>query len=420
MEFLFNRAIFSGTIALILITGLGRAIAQSPSLDVSSVFERNTENLPGTEFVPHIDWDPLFNLEEYELGPGDVFTIHGAGGKNLSTKLYVTSTYEIFIPAVGSLNVKDMRVKDLKKALLSKLRGRYPGIQLVVVPFKLHDFRVQLRGEVNLPGSKSGNPTIRLHEFLQMSGGLRETASRTNILVENSLKQTKKEIDYQSYLLKGDLKGNPFLEDGDAITVPVQKNLALIKGNIVREGKFEFKEPEVSLKDVVENQLGGFISTQGISGQIVITRLENNQSKTQFVSAEAFFSGENPDGYATFKLKNGDQIYFPTASVRNPGILNNQVFVTGEVKSPLPQPYRPGVSWSAYIAAAGGVTVRANNDQIMIYKASGAIIPVSSNPSIEPGDSIYVPEKTFKFWQDHITILMTFLSLVTTTIAISR
>ena len=101
-------------------------------------------------------------------------------------------------------------------------------------------------------------------------------------------------------------------------------------------------------------------------------------------------------------------------------MVNDVVFVTGEVKNPVPQPFKPGISWESYIASAGGVSLRANYDQIVVYKASGSKIPVSKNPTIEPGDSIYVPEKTFKFWQDHITILVTFLSLVTTTIAISK
>lgn len=407
-------------IALIVFFVLPQLTFSQSGLDLGSIVDRAAENYPGSDYVPRMEWDPLFDLENYELGPGDILNLHGAGGKNLSAKLYVTSGYEIFIPLIGAINVKGLKFKDLKKVISNRLSVRYRGIQIIVAPYKLHDFKVQLRGEVNQPGSKIANPLNRLHEFLQATGGIRETGSRIEIKIINAITKTTNTVNYQNYLLKGDMDGNPYLKDGDSIVIPLQKNVVAIKGNIVHGGRFEFNQETMPLKTVVEESLGGFISTQGISGQVVITQLINNKSQTDFYPAEKFFNPKENPNYETFNLKNGDQIFFPTASVKNPGIVNDLVFVTGEVKNPTPQPYKAGVSWNAYVAAAGGVSVRANFEQIMIYKASGALISAQTNPTIEPGDTIYVPERTFKFWQDHITILMTFLSLVTTTIAISR
>ncbi len=129
--------------------------------------------------------------------------------------------------------------------------------------------------------------------------------------------------------------------------------------------------------------------------------------------------GTADNTYDNLTVKNGDQIFFGEGAGRQ--LLSvSEVFVTGEVKKPGPVPFESGLSVQHYLAAVGGFTNRADASSVEIYKGSGERLRGTDLSSLEPGDTIYVPEKTFKFWNDHLTILTALLGVVTTTIAITR
>jgi protein involved in polysaccharide export with SLBB domain len=397
------------------------------SLEPNKV-DLNHQNIPlqrlpmeGQAPSPGYEWDPLYNINDYELGPGDVLNLHGFGGRGIFLSLVVTPDFKLVIPTVGVIDIRNRKFMELRSAVEQKINSRFKGMTVEIVLQKPRDFKVQILGEVNSTGAKGANAFTRLSDLIQKANNLRANASTIGIEIENVRTKHKTVVDYQKYLIHGDLEQNPFLKDGDIIRVPLEKNVTFVKGDVNHSTRFEFVEEAVSLKEVVEKECGGFVRRSPVGGQVVITRIEAGKSVTTFIEAEKFFNATaQPFNYETLQLRNGDQVFFPAASIKNPGIAAEVVFVTGEVRSPLPIPYVAGTPITSYIAAAGGISTRANYEEIEVYKASGATLSIRDRPSIEPGDTIHVPEKTFKFWQDHLTILMTFLTLVTTTIAISK
>lgn len=81
------------------------------------------------------------------------------------------------------------------------------------------------------------------------------------------------------------------------------------------------------------------------------------------------------------KLKDGDKIIIPAKT--------NVVMVSGEVAIPSAIVYEEDLDYKDYIRKAGGLTVRADNDKILVVKASGESIPVDDT-EIATGDEIIV------------------------------
>lgn len=83
-------------------------------------------------------------------------------------------------------------------------------------------------------------------------------------------------------------------------------------------------------------------------------------------------------------LEDGDEIVIPQKS--------NVVMVTGEVVLPKTVAFERGMSLDDYLAAAGGVSSRANDEQILVVKQNGEV-GLCESLGIEPGDRIMVLPK---------------------------
>ena len=88
-------------------------------------------------------------------------------------------------------------------------------------------------------------------------------------------------------------------------------------------------------------------------------------------------------------LEDGDELVIPQKS--------NVVMVTGEVVLPKAVAYENGMTLDDYLASAGGVSARANDEQILVAKQNGEI-GLADSLGIGPGDRIIVlPKADTKF-----------------------
>lgn len=83
-------------------------------------------------------------------------------------------------------------------------------------------------------------------------------------------------------------------------------------------------------------------------------------------------------------LEDGDEIVIPQKS--------NVVMVTGEVILPKAVAFEKGLTLDDYLAAVGGVSARANDEQILVAKQNGEV-GLAESLGIEPGDRILVLPK---------------------------
>ncbi len=81
------------------------------------------------------------------------------------------------------------------------------------------------------------------------------------------------------------------------------------------------------------------------------------------------------------KLKDGDKIIIPA--------ITNVVMVSGEVSAPSAIVFDESLTYKSYISKAGGLTSRADSDNIIVVKASGESVPANKT-NISQGDEIIV------------------------------
>lgn len=103
-------------------------------------------------------------------------------------------------------------------------------------------------------------------------------------------------------------------------------------------------------------------------------------------------------------LQNGDSFALP--------VLEDRVFVLGEVKAPGPQEFRPDLTLREYVTLAGGLGARAKFTETFVTFRDGKSYAMSQSPPLEPGAVVTVPEVSVKWWQDYVLIANVIIGLI--------
>lgn len=111
------------------------------------------------------------------------------------------------------------------------------------------------------------------------------------------------------------------------------------------------------------------------------------------------------DDVQNITLENGDVLTLP--------VIEDKVYVLGEVKTPGPLDYRPELTPREYLALAGGPTVRARFINATVTMRSGKTYLLSEAPPLEAGSVVTVPEVQVRWYQDYLTIASAIAGIIT-------
>jgi hypothetical protein len=104
-------------------------------------------------------------------------------------------------------------------------------------------------------------------------------------------------------------------------------------------------------------------------------------------------------------LQNGDVLTLP--------VVEDKIYVVGEVKAPGAQDFRPDLTPREYLALAGGPGNRAKIASTTVTFRNGRTYAMAEAPPLEPGTVVTVPEVSVKWWQDYVQIAQLVASLIT-------
>jgi len=271
---------------------------------------------------------------DYILGPGDKLFIDIYGQSENYYQAEVSPDGDLILENFGPINVSGMTVEKANIRLVNKLKKVYTGLSSkktfvnisVGIPRAV---RVNIVGEVNLPGTYNFSAFNTVYNAIYVAGGITENATLRNVKLfrNNKLVNT---IDVYNFLNKGDQSSNVRLENNDLIVVGPYTNRVSIFGGVKTPGKFEMKNGE-TVADLI-NYAGGF-SDDSYSKSIRITRVFDDQYKIVDV---------NSDQFEFFQLKSGDKIEIDKVIEK----YENRLILKGSV-------YRPGI-----FALSEGMTVK--------------------------------------------------------------
>jgi len=239
-----------------------------------------------------------------------------------------------------------------------------------------------VKGEVKHPGTYGIRPGERLSSILERAGGFQPSAYPYGALLER-VEVRELEAKQQDELI---------LRVKDA-----QRDLELLPDTDARQK--QAKEAALAQYQTTLTELG----VNSPVGRVNI-RISSNITRWRNTSAD-------------IEVRAGDTLVVP----KRP----DYVMVTGQVFNPTAVGYRPGKSAKWYLSQSGGPTTQANKKDIFVIRADGSVISArtglwegeSLNATLEPGDTVVVPEKAIgggPNWQNVFTTAQLASSIATT------
>ena len=261
---------------------------------------------------------------DYVIGAGDKLFIDIYGQSENYYQVEVSPDGYAILENVGPVNLNGLTLKDAKIRLISRLNKIYLGINqnLTFVNISVgipRALRVNIVGEVNLPGTYNFSAFNTMYNAIYIAGGITENATLREIKLyrDNKLINT---VDVYKFLTSGDGTSNIRLENNDLIVVGTYTNRVIIEGEVKKPGKFEIKDGE-SLSDLLF--YAGGLSENAFKKSIKLTRIIDDKFKVVDV---------NSDQFDFFQPKPGDK-YLVDKVIEK---YNNRVIIKGAV-------YRPGI-----------------------------------------------------------------------------
>ncbi len=356
------------------------------------------------------------DVEQYLVGPGDIFSIDVWSSIPMNFVVPVTPEGTLLVPGVGKIDVKNLTLSELKNKVKTDLRKDFLKGEITVTLLSPRIFVVNVSGVVNNPGMYYASATQRvdaavyqanLTSKLQQNSidkfnpqEQRDLLNRSDVItyfgsdkltqepLQISLRNIKVvrntgndtvNVDLIRYYATGNTRFNPFLQDGDRIIVPnlnLRGNSITISGAVRLEGTYEYLEGD-SLSSVFEIAQG----PQALADleNVDLYRMNPNTGEiTHFVvNFNKIKNGEEKD----IALQPNDRIV-----VREifPRPLPLSVTIKGAVKRPGLYPIlKNRTTLSQIINDAGGFLPEASLAEAKVIRTKGVLDAAFENPDYE-------------------------------------
>jgi len=160
--------------------------------------------------------------EKYRIGPGDVLEISVWKDDSLNREMVVPPDGFIAFPLVGDIDVNDMTVSRLRKAITEMLIAYVPDATVTVIIKEINSLNAFVIGKVNNPGRFSITMNTTVVQILAMAQGLNPFASESNIQILRRKNKYDVQIPFNYKQVKNgiNLKQNIILQGGDVVVVP--------------------------------------------------------------------------------------------------------------------------------------------------------------------------------------------------------
>ena len=278
----------------------------------------------------------------YSLGPGDKLLVSYYGGNEKKYEVDVNREGKIVLPLIGPVSITGMTYGEAKAFLKEKVRSELIGTDINISIREVRSVGVYVLGEAYKPGKYVMSGLSTVSNALFISGGVNERGSLRNIQIKRNDKVIAN-YDFYDFLLRGSLKSDITLQDGDIIFIPFIENSVTLGGAFKRPHRYEFKSGE-TLKEVIQ-LAGGFKTEVMDRSRIELSSVDRKAAKRTLT----FLDYEN-DSNRT--INDGDVVNVSGTS----GITPQSIRLTGEIVNPGDYSIQPGETILDIINRAGGYT----------------------------------------------------------------
>lgn len=262
--------------------------------------------------------------EEYIVGPGDQFSVSAGGALAMQQVVPISTDGNLTLPEVGSILAAGRTLADVQAEAQKALQSRFQNVPVQINLVQPRLFYVHILGAVPEPGRYLMLPVSRVDDAVQQAyasraiaqpdpqadGARRIIGSATSErpLMNNAYRPslrnvritrsdgTEKSIDLLRYYTTGNTDHNPYLLDGDVITVEpyhMSRDAIRVSGEVPYHGIYDLR-PDDTLLDILTlaagpnglDDLGDVRFTRRLSsGETESTRYSVQELRSEKVAA---------------------------------------------------------------------------------------------------------------------------------------
>lgn len=290
-----------------------------------------TPEAPGSNIFGHslfsnrnLSFEPSANLAtpvNYRLGPGDEVIIDIWGASENTIRQTISPEGTILVRGLGPVHLSGMTVKEANSFLqrefskiYSGISGTEPNSEIKLTLGDIRTIQINIMGEVSVPGTYTLSAFSTVFHALYRAGGVNRIGSLRSIKVVRYVK-TFADLDVYDFIMKGKMKDDIRLQEGDVIIVDPYQSLVEIVGKVKRPMFYEMKPTETVA--TILNYAGGFTG-DAYKKAIRLVRKSGREHQV--------FNVDEMD-YSVFRLDDGDMITIDAVLDR----FENRVEVRGAV-----------------------------------------------------------------------------------------
>ena len=253
------------------------------------VFGREVFSSKNLTFAPNYNMPTPPN---YVLGPEDEIIVEVWGASEMYVKQKITPEGTVTIQGVGPVSLVGLTMEEANKRMANQIAQIMEGAQVNVSLGQIRSIKVNIAGEVMVPGTYTLPSLATVFNAIYAAGGVNRIGSLRSIKVYRNSQQIA-DLDVYDYLVYGRYNTNIRLEDNDMIIVSPYENYVTMTGKIKRERVYELKKGE-TLKNAIE-YAGGFMG-DAYSENLNVLRKTGRQYSIQTVDQADFDSFVMYDG----------------------------------------------------------------------------------------------------------------------------
>lgn len=197
----------------------------------------------------------------YIVGPGDLFSISVGGPAPVMVTLPVSADGFLMLPDAGAVEVAGLSLEEARRRATGVLREQFEHVRLEVNLAQPRQFYVHVSGAVPTPGRFVATPVARLASVLYLAYADTTRASVANANFRPAMRNVKlihkdgssDSLDLLRYFSTGETEHNPYLSDGDVISLPTYDpnyDAVFISGAVAFPGTYDHR-PNDSLRDLL-------------------------------------------------------------------------------------------------------------------------------------------------------------------------
>lgn len=252
---------------------------------------------------PQLSFSPNYNMATpvgYILGPGDEVVVDVWGSSEMNVTQKITPDGTITIQGIGLIPLAGYTVEEAQSLVSAKVAQNMGGALSKLSVGAIRTIKVNMSGEVMVPGTFTMPSFATLFNAMYMAGGVNDIGSLRAIRVYRNNKHIAT-MDLYAFLLNGDYEANIMLQDNDMIIVPPYENYVYMGGHVKRERVYELKKGE-TLSDAVRYS-GGFTG-DAYSNSLNVKRKTGRQYSIMTVDSGDFdeFAMNDGDSVAVEKI----------------------------------------------------------------------------------------------------------------------